>query len=349
MALSVDIQKQLGAFRLHVQFETDGGTLGLLGASGCGKSVTLQCIAGIMKPDRGRIVLNGRVLFDSERHIHLPPQKRAVGYLFQQYALFPNMTVEQNILAGVRSGSRAEKRETVLAALHAFHLESVAKQHPVTLSGGQQQRTALARILVGKPELLLLDEPFSALDETLREQLMWELTRSLEPFDGDVLFVSHDRTEMRRFCRSVCVLDAGRSEPVQPAKELLSHPHSVAAARLAGFYNLAPAERIAPDRAFVPAWGIELAIDPNESDFDAVCMQNNALALCEAHSPGAFCCSVVGTSDSEDGQTLLLHPIHGSPESTLLLCKSVRKVETNNLIWVSLAENRAIFCLKSKI
>ncbi len=349
MALSVDLQKQLGTFRLRVQFETDGSTLGLLGASGTGKSVTLRCIAGILKPDRGRIVLNGRVLFDSEQHINLPPQKRNVGYLFQQYALFPNMTVEQNILAGVRTGTRAEKRAAVQAALHAFRLEDVAKQHPATLSGGQQQRTALARILVGKPELLLLDEPFSALDETLREQLMWELTRSLQPFDGDVLFVSHDRNEIQRFCRSVCVLDAGRSEPVQPTTELLSHPRSVAAARLAGFYNLAPVKRVAPDRAFVEAWGIELAIDPNEPDFDAVCIQSDALAPCEAHAPGAFCCSVLGTSDAADGMTLLLHPVHGTDESALLLCKNVRRVETNNRIWVSLAENREIFCLKNEI
>ena len=164
--LEVRIQKQLGAFSLNVSFTTEG-TLGILGASGSGKSVTLQCIAGTMKPDRGRIVLNGRVLFDSDAHICLPPQKRRIGYLFQQYALFPNMTVAQNIYAGIRSGTHTEKREIVLQALRTFRLEDVQKQYPRTLSGGQQQRTALARMLVGNPDLLLLDEPFSALDRHL--------------------------------------------------------------------------------------------------------------------------------------------------------------------------------------
>ena len=118
MALYVDIEKKLGSFHLRAKFEVDGETLALLGASGCGKSMTLKCIAGIERPDRGRIVLDGETLFDSEAHIDLPPQKRRVGYLFQQYALFPNMTAEQNILCGIRSGTRAERRADQLVQAH---------------------------------------------------------------------------------------------------------------------------------------------------------------------------------------------------------------------------------------
>ena len=142
--------------------------MALLGASGCGKSVTLKCIAGIMTPDRGHIILDGETLFDSEKHINLPPQKRRVGYLFQQYALFPNMTVLQNIRCGIRSGSRAEKRRRAEKKLRRFRLEGLEKKYPTQLSGGQQQRTALARILASEPRAILLDEPFSALDGFLK-------------------------------------------------------------------------------------------------------------------------------------------------------------------------------------
>ena len=138
--------------------------MALLGASGCGKSVTLKCIAGIMTPDRGHIILDGETLFDSEKHINLSPQKRRVGYLFQQYALFPNMTVLQNIQCGIRPGSRAERRRRAEEQLRRFRLEGLEKKYPAQLSGGQQQRTALARILASEPRAILLDEPFSALD-----------------------------------------------------------------------------------------------------------------------------------------------------------------------------------------
>ena len=125
MSLLVDIEKRLDTFTLRVQFETEHGATALLGASGCGKSVTLKCIAGIMTPDRGRIVLDGETLFDSERRVNLPPQRRCVGYLFQQYALFPNMTVQQNILCGIRTGSRTEKQRAAAEQLRRFRLDGL--------------------------------------------------------------------------------------------------------------------------------------------------------------------------------------------------------------------------------
>ena len=189
MSLYVDIEKRLGAFRLQSKFEVADETLALLGASGCGKSVTLKCIAGIMTPDRGRIVLNGRVLFDSEKKIDLTPQQRRVGYLFQQYALFPNMTVEQNILCGIREGRRSEKRALAAEKLRMFRLEGLEKKYPAQLSGGQQQRVALARILCSEPQAILLDEPFSALDSYLKWNLELELSDLLAGFRGPILWV----------------------------------------------------------------------------------------------------------------------------------------------------------------
>lgn len=243
MSISVDIEKKLGAFTLRVQFETPGGTMALLGASGCGKSVTLKCIAGIMTPDRGRIVLDGETLFDSERGIDLTPQQRRVGCLFQQYALFPTMTVAQNIRCGIRSGERSEKKRQTAELLRRFRLEGLEKKYPAQLSGGQQQRVALARILASEPRAILLDEPFSALDSFLKWNLELELSDLLADFTGPVLWVSHDLGECCRNCGSVCVMENGRSSPVTDMETLLRRPATVGAAQLLGCRNFLTARR----------------------------------------------------------------------------------------------------------
>ena len=210
MSLEVNITKKLEGFTLRAEFTAGSTATALLGASGCGKSMTLRCIAGIVKPDAGRIVLDGRVLFDSEQHIDLPPQQRGVGLLFQNYALFPNMTVEQNILCGLKAEKdKAVRRERCAEMLRAMRLEALAKRCPAQLSGGQQQRTALARILVGRPRILMLDEPFSALDSYLREEVESEVGSLLAGFDGTALLVTHNRDEAYRLCREMAVMDGG--------------------------------------------------------------------------------------------------------------------------------------------
>lgn len=220
MSLRVEIEKRLGNFALQAEFETREQTLALLGASGCGKSVTLKCIAGIMTPDKGRIELDGQVLFDAEKGINLPPQKRRVGYLFQQYALFPNMTVVQNIRCGIRARG-AERERLVREQMRRFQLEGLEKSYPAQLSGGQQQRVALARILAGEPKAILLDEPFSALDSYLKWSLEAELTQMLAAFSGPLVWVSHDLGECWRNCRTVCVLEQGRTGPVTDLETLV--------------------------------------------------------------------------------------------------------------------------------
>lgn len=257
MGLSVDVHKDLGAFRLDVSFETESGQLtGLLGASGCGKSMTLRCIAGIERPDRGRIVLDGRVLFDSEAHIDLPPQQRLVGYLFQSYALFPNMTVEQNIAVGVRE--KKARRETVERLVRTLYLEGQEKKYPRQLSGGQQQRVALARILASAPEALLLDEPFSALDSYLKWQVELELSDLLSSFPGPVLFVTHNRDEVQRLCQQVCVLDNGRSQAVLPVQQLFQAPRTLSACLLSGCKNISRARAAGDGQVEALDWGVTL-------------------------------------------------------------------------------------------
>ena len=172
MKLQVHIKKAIGAFRLEADLATDEGLLSLLGPSGCGKTLTLKCIAGIERPDEGRICLGDRVLFDSEKKIDLPPQKRRVGYMFQDYALFPHMTVRQNILAGM--GKRPDP-SLADPYLERFRIADLSERLPRELSGGQKQRTAMARIAAQDPDVILLDEPFSALDTMLK----WELEKEM--------------------------------------------------------------------------------------------------------------------------------------------------------------------------
>lgn len=311
MALLVDIRKRLGNFQLDVRFEAENERLALLGASGCGKSVTLRCIAGILTPDEGRIVLDGTVLYDSASRIDLPPQKRQVGYLFQQYALFPNMTVRQNIAAAVRERTR---RQAVTAEkLRQFQLEDAAEKKPWQLSGGQQQRTALARILASGPKAILLDEPFSALDSYLKYQLELELTEMLEQFPGTVLWVSHDRGEVFRSCQRVCVLDRGVSQPVQTLDELFRHPDTEAAARLSGCKNYADAVPKGSS-VFLPDWNVTLecggAVPP---DIRRVGIRAHHVRLAEGRGENAIPCTVARVVEDVFSTIVLLRPVGAAP------------------------------------
>ena len=258
--ISVSIRKKLGKFNLNVSFEGGNEKLALLGASGCGKSYTLKCIAGIETPDEGRIVMDGRVLFDSEKKINLAPQQRRVGYLFQQFALFPDMTVAQNIAAGVRTGNKATRKRIVSEKMKALHLEGLEEKRPCHLSGGQQQRVALARILVNEPELLLLDEPFSALDEYLKWQLELELFDTLSEFRGTTIFVSHNRNEVYRLCDSVCVLSNGKSEHKTTIKKLFHHPDTISACLLSGCKNFSRIQKIDDSHVRAMDWDAVLKV-----------------------------------------------------------------------------------------
>ena len=259
MSLIVNIEKQLGAFHLNVNFEAENGVTCLLGASGCGKSYTLKCIAGIEKPDQGHIELDGTVLFDSRKGINLPPQKRQVGYLFQNYALFPNMTVRQNILCGLhREKDRANKEQKLQDMLRTMQLNGLENHKPAQLSGGQQQRVALARILVNEPRLLMLDEPFSALDAHLRDSLKIELRDMLQRFGREVLMVTHSREEAYNMSRRIAVMEQGKLLTIKDTKELFADPGSIPSAILTGCKNIAPARKIGEHEVEVPDWGIRL-------------------------------------------------------------------------------------------
>lgn len=235
MELIVNIKKVLRDFTLNVNFTVKNEVLALLGASGCGKSMTLKCIAGIQTPDEGIIILNGRTFFDSEHKINLKPQDRRVGYLFQNYALFPNMTVAENIsFVAINQSSIAEN-------IKRFQLEGLENSYPAQLSGGQQQRVAFARILSSNAELLLLDEPFSALDSYLKWQLELEMAEVFKSYANTALLVSHDRGEAFRMSDKVAVMSRGKIESMGTKHELFSNPKTLSATLLTGCKNVSAA------------------------------------------------------------------------------------------------------------
>ena len=257
--LKVDIQKKLKEFDLDVDFELKKGCLGILGPSGCGKSMTLKSIAGIENPDEGIVSLTAdgeTIYFDSSKKINLKPQKRNVGYLFQNYALFPNMTVEENIAIGLKD--KNEKR--VSEMIKRFHLEGLEKRYPRQLSGGQQQRVALARILAYSPDVILLDEPFSAMDTFLKEQLRIELVNILRNFDGLSILVTHNRDEAFQFCDELLILDKGKIIARGETHELFDNPRRVQAARLMGCKNISKIEIVDDYHLKSLDWGITFEV-----------------------------------------------------------------------------------------
>ena len=244
--LEVDIRVKRQGFSLVVNFTADKEVLGILGASGSGKSLTLKCIAGIETPDFGKIVLDGRVLFDSVAGINLPPQLRRVGYLFQDYALFPHMTVEENIAFPLRVQRRsaADIRRRVDEMVEMMGLAGHGKKRPSGLSGGQQQRVALARALVYEPPVLLLDEPFSALDKNLRGQMQDEVRRLHRETGTTFVFVTHDQSEALALSNRVAIFDHGKLQQLASPKEAYERPANRFVAEFLGEINILPLSNV---------------------------------------------------------------------------------------------------------
>ena len=314
MSLEVHIEKKLNGFTLRSDFAAGNTATAILGASGCGKSMTLRCIAGIVKPDKGRIVLDGRVLFDSEQHIDLPPQQRGVGLLFQNYALFPNMTVEQNILCGLKAErDKAARKARCAGMLRALRLEELASRRPAELSGGQQQRTALARILVGKPKILMLDEPFSALDSYLREEVEGEVGSLLAGFDGTALLVTHNRDEAYRLCREMIVMDGGEVLRAGTTREVFADPRRLTAARLTGCKNILPCVRVDAHRVHLTGWEQELAVAlPVPENCTAVGIRAHDLVPAAADSDNRLPVRVGASSENPFDWNVICTSVDGS-------------------------------------
>jgi molybdate transport system ATP-binding protein len=252
---SVEITKRLPEFTLEVAWSAGDGVAVLFGPSGAGKTLTLQCLAGLIRPDAGRIVVDDRVLFDSAAGVDLPPQHRRVGYVFQGYALFPHLTVGQNVAFGLRDRPRAERQARAAEVMERLGLGGLEHRRPGELSGGQRQRVALGRALAIDPALLLLDEPLSALDAPLRRSLRDELRTILSGWGTSAVLVTHDFTEAYQLADRIVIYDGGRVIQSAPRAELLWQPASEAVARIMGLRNVlhGTVVKAMPDRIQI-AW-----------------------------------------------------------------------------------------------
>jgi molybdate ABC transporter permease protein len=306
-ALSVEASKHHPGFELDVRFSNHHSTLGVLGPSGAGKSMILRSIAGLESPDHGRIVLNERVLFDSAAGISLPPAERRVGIVFQDYSLFPHLTVRDNIAFGLHGRPREERERKIAEWAERLQINGLLRRYPHQLSGGQKQRAALARALVMEPEALLLDEPFAALDPHLRRQMEEQLRALLASYRGAAVFVTHDRNEAFRLCERLLVLTGGRVDAEGPRAELFSNPGTLAAARVTGCKNLARFEPAAPHSIRVPAWGCTLNLSAPVPDGAAwVGIRAHHVEILPSTATGAFPCRLLGVVESPFEATLYL-------------------------------------------
>ena len=236
--LEVRVKRNLPGFKLDVAFSVDQEILAILGPSGSGKTMTLQCISGLIRPDEGYVNLNGKVLLDTSNKINLPARLRKVGFVFQNYALFPHLTVNQNIAYGIRHLDSNEINDRVAELLEKMNIPKLGERFPRQLSAGQQQRVAVARALAPEPEVLLLDEPFSALDSLVKERLQLELQVLHNFYRGIILFVTHDLTEGYKFSSKIAVFESGHIVQHDAKEKVITSPSNHTVARLVGFKNL---------------------------------------------------------------------------------------------------------------
>jgi molybdate ABC transporter permease protein len=307
--LQVDLKKAYPGFDLSVAFTATGGAVGLLGASGSGKSLTLRSIAGLETPREGRISLNGRLLFESKSRVSRTPAERRVGMVFQDYALFPHLTARQNIAFGLNRLPARGRENRIAEWARKLRIEALLDRHPGVLSGGQKQRVALARALVMEPEALLLDEPFSALDPHLRRNLEEQLKETLRQFRGVTVFVTHDRDEAYRFCQDLVVLSGGRVAAAGPKREIFGRPESLAVARLTGCKNFAAVSAVEGDSIRVVEWNCTLrASPPIPCDTKYVGIRAHHIRIARPGSGGenAFPCWMMRQVESPFEMTLYL-------------------------------------------
>lgn len=335
MSLKVDISKKLNEFDLEIKFEVKNKPLALLGASGSGKSMILKCIAGLEKPDRGYIKSGDRVFFDEEKGFNLSTGLRKIGFIFQNYALFPHMSVYENIKFGLKSKNRDEVEEIISRELKKVHLKGFESRFPSELSGGQQQRVAIARALALEPEILLLDEPFSALDDHTRGLVVREMGEMLAEYKGLAIVVTHNMDEAYRLCEDVVIVKKGKKEVEGDKLSVFQNPYSVEGAKITGCKNTVKVEQINDSEVSVLDWGVRLKVLPSRNinyigirahyvelvDFDK--KENCVLCITEYVSEGPF------------QVTLFLKPLNGIYGSDGIIQCEMSKEEWNKRIVIN--------------
>ncbi len=299
--LIVNIEKNLKSFQLQVDFIANENTLGILGASGSGKSMTLRCIAGLEKPSRGRIILNGRVLFDAKRKINLPSRKRRIGFLFQNYALFPHMTVTQNIAFGLQELPKRDRISKVRQYIEMMQLQDLENRYPHQISGGQQQRVALARALIIEPEAILLDEPLSALDTYLRNQIEKLLRKVLSSYEGATLFITHKLEEAYRVSSNIMVMSEGKVIANDTKENIFEKSPNLVVAKVTECKNISRAEIV--DNYTVKAldWNCNLqVVEPIPNNLQYLGIRAHHLRFStDSNQENTFPCWVADISETQ--------------------------------------------------
>ncbi|OCR02205.1 molybdenum ABC transporter permease subunit [Oscillatoriales cyanobacterium USR001] len=316
--LLVNIEKKLANFTLNTAFNIQQETLGLLGGSGSGKSMTLRCIAGIETPSQGQIILNSQTLFDSEKRVNIPTHQRKVSLVFQNYALFPHITVSQNIAFGLQHLSKEMRSQRVNQQLVRLQLKGLGDRYPHQLSGGQQQRVALARALATEPEVLLLDEPFSALDTYLRAQVERQLVETLSTYSGVTLFVTHNLEEAYRVCEKLMVMSGGKAIAFDSKHRIFEHPQTLRVAQLTGCKNFSRATVVNSNAIAAIDWGITLqvieAIPEKLADVGIRAHQITIMPNPDTTLHNTFPCWLASTSETPHRMTLFLK-LNTAPEN----------------------------------
>ncbi|WP_195467721.1 sulfate/molybdate ABC transporter ATP-binding protein [Clostridium sp. D43t1_170807_H7] len=336
MSLHIDITKNLSSFNLDVSMESKGGIIGFLGASGSGKSMTLKCIAGLEKPSKGKIVINDKVLFDSQEKINIKTRDRKVGFLFQNYALFPHMTIKDNIEIGLDKISKDEKSKLSSNYIKKFGLEGLEKRYPWQLSGGQQQRVALARALITSPDILLLDEPFSALDNHLRASMERELVELLKDYEGTVVFVTHDIAEAYRVCDKIIVFDGGKAKDIREKNVLFQTPQSLAEAKLTGCKNISKAKKLDNNFVFAEEWNLKLkCLEDIKDNINYIAIRSHNIKLCKDEK-------------EENVFEVIIENIVENPFDYTLYIKSINSNKAG-LIHFTISKEEMVFDINEKI
>jgi len=305
--IRAELAAQRGPFSLELRLATQQQRVGILGESGAGKTMALRAIAGLERTARGRLEVNGRVLLDSERGVSVPVRERRAAMVFQQYALFPHRTVGENVAFGLRHLAPEEREARVRGIARRMHLEDFLPRLPHQLSGGQQQRVALARALVTEPEILLLDEPLSALDFHLRSLVEKELLDTLAGFGGVTLYVSHSLEEVYRLCDEIVVLSRGRVLATGPREEIFLHPPSREVARLTGCKNFSAARALGGGLVEALDWGLRLRVAQPFTEARHVAIRANHIAFTDQPGGGnVFPCSLLESTETPFRRTLYL-------------------------------------------
>lgn len=322
MGLKVDIKKKLHEFDLNIKFEAKNKPLALLGASGSGKSMLLKCIAGLEKPDEGFIKKDEKILLDTKSGLNISAGKRKIGFIFQNYALFPHMTVYDNLAFGLGNKRKDEIDYVINKELSKVHLEGFEKRYPTELSGGQQQRVAIARALVLEPEILLLDEPFSALDENTRGIVVREMGEMLSEYKGTAIVVTHNMDEAYRLCDDIVIINKGKKETEGYKKDIFENPKSVEGAKITGCKNTMEVFQIDKETVMTKDWNIEIKVK-NNSEINFIGIRAHHVEIADfSKKDNCILCIPEYISESPFQITLFLKPVKGkNTDNKVIQCE----------------------------